>query len=126
MPTFQVTQQFRRDMASLSARQKQRFRESVAHFVSDLRRGVFRKGLRVKRVEGTDGVYEMTWSMLGENGRATFQYGAPVREGEPHVIWRRLRVASDSGPALTMGACAAESALASPSVDSPSTTPPRA
>ena len=24
------------------------------------------------------------------DGRATFTYGAPVRENEPHVAWRRI------------------------------------
>ncbi|MEU0311594.1 MULTISPECIES: hypothetical protein [Streptomyces] len=36
------------------------------------------------------GVYELTWSMgTGPAGRATLEYGAEVRSGTPHVIWRR-------------------------------------
>jgi len=60
---------------------------AVAKFVNDLDQGQFRPGLRVRGVQGKDGVFEMTWA---PDGRATFQYGAPVHEGDPHVIWRRI------------------------------------
>jgi hypothetical protein len=29
----------------------------------------------------------MTWA---PDGRATFSYGTPVKEGEAHIIWRRI------------------------------------
>lgn len=29
----------------------------------------------------------MTWA---DNGRATFEYGDEVVEGQPHVVWRRI------------------------------------
>jgi hypothetical protein len=29
----------------------------------------------------------MTWA---PDGRATFHYGDPIREGEPHLVWRRV------------------------------------
>jgi hypothetical protein len=48
---------------------------------------MFRPDLRAKGVQGALGVYEMTWA---PDGRATWQYGDEVREGEPHVIWRRI------------------------------------
>lgn len=44
-------------------------------------------GLRVKRVQGSRDVWEMTFA---PDGRATFSYGAEVKTGEPHVIWRRI------------------------------------
>ena len=76
------------DFDSLSADQKAAFLTAVAQFVEDLRRGEgFRKGLRVKGVKGAAGIFEMTWA---DDGRATFEYGDPVREGEAHVIWRRI------------------------------------
>ena len=59
----------------------------MAKFITDLERGRFRKGFRVKRVEGASGVFELTW---GNDGRATFAYGEPIIEGKPHVIWRRV------------------------------------
>jgi hypothetical protein len=79
---------FARDFDSLSADQKAAFLAAVAQFVEDLGRAEgFRKGLRVKGVQGAGGIFEMTW---GDDGRATFEYGVPVREGEPHIIWRRI------------------------------------
>ena len=43
--------------------------------------------LRVKGVRGASGIFEMTWA---PNGRATFHYGEPIKEGEPHLVWRRV------------------------------------
>ena len=89
MPTYETTRRFDRDFAALSADQKAAFREAVAKFVGDIESGIFRKGLRVKRIQGTKGVYEMTWSMGELDGRATFMYGPPQLRDEPHIIWRR-------------------------------------
>ncbi len=47
----------------------------------------FPAGLRVKRVQGTLGVWELTWA---PDGRATFSYGEEQVRGEPHVVWRRI------------------------------------
>jgi hypothetical protein len=47
----------------------------------------FPPALRVHRVQGHDGVWELTWA---PDGRATFSYGPEVRPGEPHVMWRRI------------------------------------
>jgi hypothetical protein len=48
----------------------------------------FPSALRVKRVQGSEGIWEMTFA---PDGRATFVYGEEVVPGEPHVIWRRVR-----------------------------------
>ena len=47
----------------------------------------FDPALRVKRVHGHEGVWELAWA---PNGRATFAYGTEVWPGEPHIIWRRI------------------------------------
>ncbi len=47
----------------------------------------FRKSLRVKKMAGYDDVPELTWA---PDGKATFEYGASVKEGHPHVRWRRI------------------------------------
>lgn len=47
----------------------------------------FPAALRVKRVQGTAAVWELTYAA---DGRATFSYGDEVVRGEPHVIWRRV------------------------------------
>jgi hypothetical protein len=67
---------------------RKRFLGAVADMVEDVRSGrPFRPGLRVKRVQGTHDVWEMTWA---PDGRATWQYGPEQRPGEPHIIWRRI------------------------------------
>ena len=86
MPTFEQTDRFRRDFANLTAVQKAAFRAAAAKFVADLASGSFRQGLRVKGVQGAVGVFEMTWA---DDGRATFEDGSAVREGETHIVWRR-------------------------------------
>ena len=58
----------------------------MANFVADLKSGKFRKGLRIKSIQGAEGIFEMTWA---KDGRATFEYGTQLRANEPHVIWRR-------------------------------------
>ncbi|MEV7264016.1 hypothetical protein AB0N38_10735 [Micromonospora aurantiaca] len=88
MPTFELVQRFLRDWARLTPEQQEAFRHARKGFVDDLRAGNgFRKGLRVKRVQGTRDVWEMTWA---PDGRATWQYGDEQKPGEAHVIWRRI------------------------------------
>jgi hypothetical protein len=87
VPTFAQTARFRRDFAKLSASQKEAFRAAAAKFVADLVSGSFRPGLRVKGVQGAEGVFEMTWA---DDGRATFEYGPSIHEGEIHIVWRRV------------------------------------
>ena len=87
MPTFAQTDRFRRDFAGLTAMEKGDFRVAAAKFVADLSSGRFRPGLRVRGVQGAAGVFEMTWA---HDGRATFEYGPAVRDGEVHVVWRRI------------------------------------
>jgi hypothetical protein len=83
-----MTYTFNRDARTLSPDEHEALKIAVEKFVEDLKRGEgFRKGLRVKGVQGAKGVFEMTWA---DDGRATFEYGPPVREGEPHIIWRRV------------------------------------
>jgi hypothetical protein len=86
VPTFETTERFRKDLASLSRDETAVFRRAVEKFVEDLKAGRFRAGLRVKGIKGAPGIFEMTWA---DDGRATFQYGPPKRRREPHIIWRR-------------------------------------
>ena len=46
------------------------------------------RGLRVKRVQGMPGVWEMTWSFGGPDGRATFEW--LEIDGKLGVRWRRI------------------------------------
>lgn len=88
MPTFALTDRFKRDWANLSPEQQKAFKIAVDHFKNDLETGrSFRSGLRVKRVQRTKDVWELTWA---PDGRATWEYGPEQRAGKPHVIWRRI------------------------------------
>jgi mRNA-degrading endonuclease YafQ of YafQ-DinJ toxin-antitoxin module len=88
-PTFERTSRFDKDMESLEPQDRGRFKEKVLDLLvpalkehQDLP-----AGLRVKGVQGAPGVFEMTFA---PDGRATFQYGDPLVEGEAHIIWRRI------------------------------------
>jgi len=87
MPTYEADRRFLNEFGRLSTEQQEQFRDAVAKLVADLRAGVLRKGLRVKRVQGRFGIWEMTWA---GDGRATFTYGEPRRPGQPHIVWRRI------------------------------------
>jgi hypothetical protein len=86
VPTWSTAASFERDFKRLTAQQRREFRAAIAAFVADTRNRRFRKSLRVKGIQGAEGIFEMTWA---KDGRATFQYGPEVRPGEPHVVWRR-------------------------------------
>jgi hypothetical protein len=44
--------------------------------------------LRVKAVVGVAGIWEMTWSFSGPDGRATFEW--VEIDGEAGIRWRRI------------------------------------
>lgn len=77
MPTREVLASFWRDWDRLTPQQQRAFREAVAQFIADPSGDdqSFHPRLRVKRVQGHPGVWEMTWAY---DGRATFQYGDEV------------------------------------------------
>jgi hypothetical protein len=88
VPTYAWLGRFRTDFGRLTPTQQTAFIAAVQQFVEDLQRDrVFRKGLRVKGIQGASGIFEITWAA---EGRATFEYGDEVIEGEPHVVWRRV------------------------------------
>jgi len=87
MPTYLRLPRFNRDWDRLRRQEQARFRAALALFVADLAAGSgFRPGLRVKKMAGHD-IWEMTWA---RDGRATFCHGQPVKDGEVHIIWRRV------------------------------------
>lgn len=87
MPTYQARPRFLRDFKSLTREQATAWEEALDLFIACLRRGSFDPKLRVKRVQGYPGVWEMSWA---PDGRATFEYGSELRIGEQHIIWRRI------------------------------------
>lgn len=87
MPTYLRLPRFNCDWERLSKADQARFRAALVVFVADLAAGKgFRPGLRVKKMAGHD-AWEMT---CAPDGRATFSYGQPVRDGQAHIIWRRV------------------------------------
>jgi hypothetical protein len=88
MPTYQRLPRFDIDWETLTPAERQRFRAAVGRFIDDLEAGrPFRAGLRVKGVQGTANIMEMTFA---PDGRASWLFGTEVRPGEPHVVWRRI------------------------------------
>ncbi len=88
VPTFELTERFWDDWHRLTPAQQERFLRARDLFASNLIAGRgFQNSLRVKGVQGSSGVYEMTWA---DDGRATFSYGRSNQRGAPHIIWRRV------------------------------------
>lgn len=89
MPTYAWLARFRSDFLPLNPELQTAFIAAVRQFLEDLSTEdrTIRKGLRVKGVQGANGVFEMTFA---PDGRATFSYGDEVTAGEPHIVWRRV------------------------------------
>jgi hypothetical protein len=88
MPTFETFERFLREWSRLTPDQQAALATAVRKFHADLVAGEgFRKGIRIKNVQGAPGVFELTWA---DDGRATWQYGPEQREGHVHIVWRRI------------------------------------
>lgn len=91
---YDRTAAFKSDYRDLSHEEKEMFRRAVVEINAAYARR--RSGgkiqwpakLRVKRIRGTAGIWEMTWSFAGPDGRATFEIR---QEGDhPVLLWRRV------------------------------------
>ena len=93
MPTHDETRAFVRDYERLTRQQQDRFDSKREEFIKDLLamekdpRMRFRASLRVKKLQGESGLFEMTWAA---DGRAIFSMGRPVVEGKRHIVWHRV------------------------------------
>lgn len=89
MPTFESGPRFDREFRRLSREIRRAFLAVLPVFIEALRAKPpeFPPRLRVKRVEGSPGVWELTFA---PDGRATFSYGSERIPGESHVVWRRI------------------------------------
>lgn len=99
---FETTPAFSADWARLTPGERQMFRAVVRDFSATCDRFVedpsssWPGTLRVKKIENAKGVFEMTWSFSGPDGRATWEWttvetienGRTVRH--PAVRWRRI------------------------------------
>jgi hypothetical protein len=88
-PTYEASRRFLREYSRLTITERRRFREARRKLVAALRESPprFPPELRIKRVQGVREVWELTFA---GDGRATFAYGPAEREGEAHVVWRRI------------------------------------
>jgi hypothetical protein len=87
VPTHEELAHFLRDYAHLTPEQQRAFKAALRLLLRGLASQPFSPRLRVKRVVGHPGIWELTWA---PNGRATFEYGPEVNPGDPHIIWRRV------------------------------------
>ncbi len=92
---YQTSPAFAADWARLTPRERDLFRRVIRerfHQACERYRddpsSTWPRSLRVRDIEGARGVWEMTWSFAGPDGRATFEW---VRiDGELAVRWRRI------------------------------------
>lgn len=94
---FEATEGFRADYKRLGAEERFRFAEAVRKVNESFRRHVdaaksgppdWPKNLRIKSVVDAPGVWELTWSFAGPDGRATFEFIEIA--GELAIRWRRI------------------------------------
>ncbi len=91
---FETTQSFDRDFDRLPGAEKQLFIKALGEFVPACDRYAkdpaikWPAGKRVRDVEGAPGIWEMTWSFSGPDGRATFEW--IQIDGVVAVRWRRI------------------------------------
>lgn len=96
---FETTHSFEADYRKLSDRERRLFRDAARKLNKACDAALVRggrphwpKALRVKDVEGAPGVWEMTWSFSGPDGRATWEWTSVELEGRvvPVLRWRRI------------------------------------
>ncbi len=91
---FERTDSFKADWRKLSDRERELFRAAVTQFHTAAERMVaearpaWPQVLRVRAVAGAPGVWEMTWSFSGPDGRVTFEW--IEIDGVPAIRWRRI------------------------------------
>ncbi len=89
MPTFERLPRFDREFRRLPRELQRAFLTMLPVFIAALRERppAFPPALRIKRVQGAVGIWEVTFA---PDGRATFEYSEEIIASEAHVIWRRV------------------------------------
>lgn len=91
---YETTPAFDADFKRLTDDEKKRFRKALTAFIPAADRlaadptARWPKSLRVKDVKGAAGIWEMTWSFSGPDGRATFEW--ITIDAERAIRWRRV------------------------------------
>lgn len=97
---FERTEVFKADYKRLSPDERELFRQAARafnvacdSFIETRNRSVWPTHLRIKPVVNAPGVFELTWSFSGPDGRATWEW-TTVTDADgtrhPAVRWRRL------------------------------------
>ena len=97
---FERTEPFKNDYQRLSEDEREMFRATARVFNAACDRFMETRNplswpanFRVKGVVNAPGIFEMTWSFSGPDGRATWQWTTVVSadgDSVPAVLWRRL------------------------------------
>jgi hypothetical protein len=97
---FEQTGPFKSDHQRLSEDEREKFRAAARafntacdHFVETKDPSSWPRNLRVKAVVNAPGIFEMTWSFRGPDGRATWEWSTVTGTDGlqwPAVRWRRL------------------------------------
>ncbi len=92
---FERTEQFLTDFKALPAAHREAFRSLIPAFHAAAQSfitnpGTFRwpAALRVKPMVSAKGIWEMTWSFSGPDGRAMFEF--VTYDDDVWVRWRRI------------------------------------
>jgi hypothetical protein len=91
---YEATETFWNDFRRLARSERELFWAAVREMnAASARQGKdprprWPAALRVKSVRSESGVFELTWSFAGPDGRATFEY--ITIEGELGIRWRRI------------------------------------
>lgn len=91
---YRAEASFHADYKRLNEQQRQLFRDAVRQLNDAYeRRGEcplprWPAALRIKAIRGVPGVWELTWSFSGPDGRATFEFIEIY--GELAIKWRRI------------------------------------
>jgi hypothetical protein len=91
---FEALPRFEREFEKLPKTHRRTFYATIPRFRQAAERAAageaspWPAGLRVKKVQGGSGVWEMTWSMDNPDGRATWEW--TEIDDEPAVCWRRI------------------------------------
>jgi hypothetical protein len=94
---FRWTDSFNNDIRGLSLAHQQTFMDAVPDLSKACDRWVesrtpFPAKYRVKLIQGADGIFELTWSFAGPDGRATWEW-ISIEIGDkryPAIYWRRI------------------------------------
>jgi hypothetical protein len=97
---FEIAASANSDYAKLTKEERRLFKQAVAvfnvtadQFAETGDAAAWPKKLRVKSVTHAPGIYEMTWSFSGPDGRATWEWISLEDDSgqkQPAVRWRRI------------------------------------